>query len=235
MSELIHYLPLATTLVAAGFAPAVLGRWSRKRPAPHLFWWGIGVVCYGFGTLTESVTTLFGWSEPVFRAWYVSGALLGAAPLAQGTAYLMLQRRVAHGLTAALGLLVAVAATVVIRSPIDLAAVEPYGLTGAALAWPEARMFSPFINTYALVLLAGGAVVSALRYRGDPGLRHRFLGNVYIAMGAVLPGIGGTAARMGATEVLYMTELVGLVLIWVGYRYNVRRASHSTAGSSSLR
>jgi hypothetical protein len=34
------------------------------------------------GTLTESLTTLLGWQEPIFRAWYVSGALLGAAPLA---------------------------------------------------------------------------------------------------------------------------------------------------------
>lgn len=134
----------------------------------------------------------------------------------------MLPRRVAHGSTVALGLLVAVAASIVLRSPIDPAAVEPHGLTGAALAWPEARLFSPFINSYALVVLAGGAVVSALRYRGDPDVRHRFLGNVYIAVGAVLPGIGGTAARMGATEVLYVTELVGLVLIWIGYRYNVR-------------
>lgn len=222
MPGLVHYLPIATTLVAATFAPAVLARWKRKRPAPHLFWWGVGIVCYGFGTLTESVTTVFGWSEPVFRAWYVSGALLGAAPLAQGTAYLMLERRLAHALTLIVGVLVAIGATVVLRSPIDPAAVEAHLLTGAALAWPEARLFSPFINSYALVVLAGGAVLSALRYRGRSDTRERFLGNVSIAVGAVLPGIGGTAARMGATEVLYVTELVGLVLIWTGYRLNVR-------------
>jgi hypothetical protein len=27
---------------------------------------------------------------------------------------------------------------------------------------------------------------------------------------------------MGYTEVLYVTELVGIVLIWTGYRWNVR-------------
>ncbi|MEX2467173.1 MAG: hypothetical protein WD995_09690 [Gemmatimonadota bacterium] len=224
MPTLVHYLPVATTLVAAVFAPSVLARWRRKRPAPHLFWWGLGIGVYGLGTLTESITTLFGWHEAVFRAWYVSGALLGAAPLAQGTAYLMLPRRVAHALTAVLGLVVAVAAGVVLQSPIDLTAVEPYRLTGAALAWPGARMFSPFINSYAVVLLVGGAAVSALHYRGDPRERHRFLGNVLIAFGALLPAIGGTAARMGATEVLYVTELAGLVLIWWGYRFNVSEA-----------
>ena len=42
-----------------------------------------------------------------------------------------------------------------------------------------------------------------------------------IAIGAILPGIGGTATRMGYTEVLYVTELIGLLLIWTGYRISV--------------
>ena len=43
-----------------------------------------------------------------------------------------------------------------------------------------------------------------------------------IAIGAILPGIGGTATRMGYTEVLYVTELAGLLLTWIGYRMSVR-------------
>ncbi|WP_405284459.1 hypothetical protein V3331_02605 [Gaopeijia maritima] len=41
-------------------------------------------------------------------------------------------------------------------------------------------------------------------------------------MGALLPGIGGMATRMGHTEVLYVMELIGLLLIWAGYRFNVK-------------
>ena len=37
-------------------------------------------------------------------------------------------------------------------------------------------------------------------------------------MGALLPGIGGTFTRFGHVEVLYVTELIGIVLIYVGYR-----------------
>jgi hypothetical protein len=40
--------------------------------------------------------------------------------------------------------------------------------------------------------------------------------NVLIAAGAILPGIGGTATRMGYVEVLYVTELIGLLLTWAG-------------------
>ena len=221
MPTLVHYLPIATTVVAALFAPKILRRWWAKRPAPHLFWWGLGVVMYGVGTATESATTLFGWNEAVFRSWYISGALLGGAPLAQGTVYLLFSRKVADRMAALLVAFIAVAAVFVLLSPIDYSAVEPHRLTGRVMEWRHARLFSPFINIYAAIFLIGGAVLSAWRWRGRPEGRHRFIGNCFIAVGALLPGIGGTATRMGHTEVLYVTELVGLTLIWIGYRYNV--------------
>ena len=74
---------------------------------------------------------------------------------------------------------------------------------------------------YAVVFLIGGAILSALRYSRDRVTRHRMFANVLIAVGAILPGIGGTATRMGYTEVLYVTELAGLLLIWAGYRISV--------------
>ena len=101
------------------------------------------------------------------------------------------------------------------------------------MEWRAARLFSPFVNTYAAVFLIGGAALSALRYRTDASMRHRFVGNVYIALGALLPGIGGTATRMGHTEVLYVMELIGIVLIWIGYRYNVGPPAVTSASFSS--
>jgi hypothetical protein len=65
-------------------------------------------------------------------------------------------------------------------------------------------------------------VLSAMRYSLRPETRHRMWANVLIAIGAILPGIGGTATRMGYVEVLYVTELAGLLLIWAGYRMSVR-------------
>jgi len=218
----VHYIPIVTTVLAALFAPIVFKRWQLRRPAPHLWWWSAGIVIYGVGTFTEGFTTLFGWNEVVFRSWYISGALLGGAPLAQGTVYLMFSRRTANAMTALLITVVGVAATVVLLAPIDLTLVEPHRLTGSVMQWRAARLFSPFINTYAAIFLIGGAVVSAWRYRSAPETRHRFVGNCFIALGALLPGIGGAATRMGYTEVLYVMELIGLTLIWVGYTYNVR-------------
>ena len=101
-------------------------------------------------------------------------------------------------------------------------AASPYRLSGSVMEWQWVRLFSPLVNLYAFVFLVGGAALSAWRYRGKAETRHRLIGNVLIAVGALLPGIGGMATRMGHTEVLYVTELVGIVLIWAGYRWNVR-------------
>jgi hypothetical protein len=231
----VHYLPLATTAFAAWFAPQLFSRWLARRPAPHLFWWGVGVTLYGVGTLTESLTTLFGWHDAVFRLWYITGALLGGAPLAQGTAYLLLRRKVADRITMGIGFLVAVAATALLLSPIDASKIEVHRLSGAVIGWTWVRAISPFINSYAFLMLVGGALVSAWRYRGIPEYRGKVRGNLLIACGGILPGIGGAFTRFGHVEVLYVTEMFGLLLIYSGYRANIAAREASTRPPAAMR
>lgn len=233
MRQAVHFLPIATTVVAFAFALAVLRRYRERRSGPHLLWWAVGIAVYGLGTLTEAAVTLFGWHEWLFRAWYITGALLGGAPLAQGTVYLLLRRRSADLLTALLVPFIAIAAGFVLVTPIDHSLVEPYRLTGKVIAWHWVRLFSPFINTYAVIFLVGGAILSAWRYRADPAAYPRFIGNLLIAVGALLPGIGGAATRFGYTEVLYVAELAGLILIWQGYATIVRATEAAPAPAAA--
>lgn len=222
MRPLVDYMPIGTSLMALTFALVIAQRYRQRRSGPHLLWWAAGVLTFAAGTLTEASVTLLGWHLALFKAWYITGALLGGAPLAQGTVYLLCARRTANRLSVALVTFIAVAALAAVLSPVDTALVEPYRLTGKVLAWQWVRLFSPFINTYAVVFLIGGAIASAVRYSRRRETHHRFVGNVLIAVGALLPGIGGTATRLGYTEVLYVTEFLGLALIWAGYRWNVR-------------
>ena len=223
-ADFIYFIPVATTIVAALFSTIVLRRYA-ERGGTHLLWWGVGLILYGVGTLTESLTSIFGWNEWVFRFWYITGALCGGAPLAQGTVYLMMKRRTAHVLSALLVSAILAGAVLVFLSPTNYAAVDGHRLSGAALGWQKIRLLSPFINTYAAIFLIGGAIVSAIRYRTQPDKRNKYVGNIWIAIGAILPGIGGTFTRFGHVEVLYVTEFVGLLLIYLGYRYNVSPAS----------
>ncbi|HLF34721.1 MAG TPA: hypothetical protein VI583_10800, partial [Cyclobacteriaceae bacterium] len=148
--------------------------------------------------------------------WYVVGALLGGAPLAQGTVYLLFSKKTANILTALLVIVVITASVFVFLSPVDPSLAADGRLSGKVLEWQWVRLFSPFINTYALIFLFGGAVFSAWKYYRNRAMR-RFLGNVYIAIGALLPGIGGSFTRFGYVEVLYVTELLGLLCMYVGY------------------
>lgn len=232
MPSPVHYIPIFTTILALGFA-AVLFRRYRERERRHLLWWGIGMLTFAAGTITESLTTLTGWHAGIFRVWYITGALLGGAPLAQGTVYLLLSKRTADRLTVLLVSAVVAGSICVLLSPLDYGLVEAHRLSGKVLVWRWVRYLSPFINLYALVFLVGGAILSAVRYAKRRETRHRALANVAIATGGILPGIGGTFTRFGHVEVLYVTEFLGLLLIALGYRLSVGPGSQHPRDASA--
>ena len=136
----------------------------------------------------------------------------------KGTVYLVMKRKTADRLAVAMVTYIAMASAFVMATPIVTELVEPHRLSGEAMAWQWVRLFSPVVNLYAVVFLIGGAIWSAMKYRREGGAGGRVRGNVLIAVGAILPGIGGSFARAGVVEVLYVTELIGLLLIWAGYR-----------------
>ena len=226
----IHYMPILTTLIAAVFSWIIYSRY-RERGGMHLLWWSGGVLVYGMGTFAESWITLLGWNIVIFKFWYIVGALLGGAPLAQGTVWFLYKNKTAKLLTIALVSYFFISAFFVLLSEVHLDKVDPFLPSGKVFVWQWVRAFSPFLNTYAVIFLIGGAIISANRYRKhirDESLsslvaRDRFLGNVYIAAGAILPGIGGISSRAGYTEVLYIGELTGIILIWIGYWYNTSK------------
>lgn len=214
----IHYIPVATTFFSVYFLVILYQHWRQKKTAMHIFWWMLGVLFYGAGTVTESINTLAGFSTANFRAWYILGALLGGAPLAQGTVYLLMKKRTAGILSIILVTVVVVASVFVIFSPLHPELIENNRMTGKILEWKFIRYMTPFINLYAFAFLVGGAVYSAVKYAKNISYKNRFLGNVCIAIGGLLPGIGGSFTKFGYVEVLYVTEFVGLAFIYTGYR-----------------
>ena len=111
-----------------------------------------------------------------------------------------------------------VASYYVIKTPVLIPENFDFRLTGAVFEWEWVRDFSPIINIYSFLFLVGGAIYSATKYYGLKDRKAHFKGNIYIAIGALLPGIGGTFTRMGYVEVLFITELLGLLLIYFGYK-----------------
>lgn len=217
MQTVAEYLPILTTILSIFFVREIYLHY-RERRTTYLLWWTIGVLTFGLGTLAESIHVLAGWHPVNLKYWYIIGALMGGFPLAQGSVYLLMNRKFANTTTWLYCILIAVAAVCVILTPITLPPDYDYKLTGAVFEWKWVRYFSPFINIYAFIFLVGGAIWSAIKYSRAADKPARFKGNVFIAIGGLLPGIGGTFTRMGYVEVLFVTELIGLILIYVGYR-----------------
>jgi hypothetical protein len=213
----IHYIPILTTVLSALFAASLYRRWTVRK-APHLWWWAFGITTYGLGTAVESLITLFGNTVLLTKLWYVAGAILGGYPLAQGSLYLSWDRRLANRLTIISLTFVVVSSVLVILSPVNIAALEATRPSGAILGWTWVRLLTPFINLYAVFFLIGGAIRSAWRHYYDKGHFYRAAGNALIALGAILPGIGGSFAKAGMVEVLYVAECIGLIVIWAGDR-----------------
>lgn len=217
--RLSHYIPIFTTVISAVFSYQIIKRYMSKKEALYLLWWGIGVAIYGAGTLVESVNTLFGWSELNFKLWYIFGALLGGAPLALGSVYLLAGKKAGHTGVVLLLSAVSITSVFVFLSPINYELVDPLVLNSKVLGWQSIRLVSPFINGLAGIFLIGGAFYSAFKYKKAAEMRNRYIGNIYIAIGAILPGIGGGFSRAGFTEALYLGEFLGIILIWYGYKY----------------
>ncbi len=217
MNHITEYIPILTTLFSVYFVKEIFTHY-RQRNTKYLLWWTIGVLTFGLGTLSESINVLFGWNPVNLRYWYIVGALLGGFPLAQGSVYLLMNRKFANFTTYFFVTLIVFASICVIFTPISIPEGFDYKLTGAVFEWKWVRYFSPFINLYAFVFLVGGAIYSAIKYYRMVDKQARFKGNVFIAIGGLLPGIGGTMTRLGHVNVLFVTELIGLIMIFIGYR-----------------
>jgi hypothetical protein len=215
----VHYLPIATTVVSIAFLIAISLRAIPRKWPPHLLWWAIGITTYGLGTALESSVTLFGNSPELTRWWYWAGAILGGYPLATGTVYLLMKRRLAHICTGISLAVVVFASVAVFLTPLNTDALEPHRPSGAVIGWQWVRLLTPFINGYAALFLVGGAFYSSFFFAFKHNKGRRALGTTLIAIGGILPGVGGGMAKAGIVEALYIGELVGLIFIWLGYHF----------------
>ena len=225
--------------MAAVLAGEVLWRWWHKRSA-HLLLWGVGLLLYVLAGACEVVLS-FGWSALAFRLWYWSGALMIPPILGQGTMHLLVRRKgVALGFTLAV-LFAAYASLVwVLSVQLDAGQFHPNGDIARFLtesyrailpASPIRKVLPPILNGYGTLLLAGGAVYSAALFLRKQVLPNRVVGNVLIAVGGLLPALGGTLIKLAedysvlsglGAAVKYVAILLGVLVMWVGFRWSGR-------------
>jgi hypothetical protein len=235
MPSLSFIISLISTLVSGVFAFIVLKRWSAKR-RPHLLAWGIGLVLYTIGTLSQIVLN-FTWSPLFFALWYWCGALMVAPWLGQGTVYLLVRRgNIARNIQMALILVgVMTLPWTLFLTPFNAQAWHPGAdltriykdevqadgsvipgiMTGSSRG--TVRFFSPIMNVWGTIALVGGAIYSAWIFRRKQIMRNRVVGNWLIALGGLMPALAGALIRLGDPSFQYLGALLGAILIFVGF------------------
>jgi hypothetical protein len=219
----MHYISLLSTVVTFIFAAAVFNRYRHKK-GNHLLMWGIGLVFYGLGTLTEVVLS-FTFSVLALKIWYLTGAMLTAAWLGQGTVFLLVRKPgVARALLIALTGVSLIAAVLVFAAPLTPAAAG-YDVSQAVSAQYKdilvrsgwITLLTILLNIYGTLTLVGGAIYSAFLFWRKKVLINRVVGNILIAAGALFPAMAGSLVKAGLVDWLYVSELLGVVIMYIGF------------------
>ena len=219
----MNYISILSTIISFIFAASVFNRYRYKK-GMHLLFWGIGLVFYGLGTLTEVILS-FTFSALALKVWYLTGAMLTAAWLGQGTVFLLVRRRNVANILAGILIGVSVLALVLIL-------VAP--LTSAAGAYNSSQPVSAqykdilvrsgaitfltiLLNIYGTLALVGGAIYSAYLFWRKKVLLNRVVGNILIAAGALMPAMAGSFIKAGLVDWLYVSEFLGVILMYIGF------------------
>ena len=101
---LASILTAGAALLAFLMALALLDQWRERRGSYQLAW-AIGSLLFGVGAAAEAIGAAAGWNPELFKVWYLAGAVLNAAWLGLGTAFLLGKTRFgyAYAVLAALG------------------------------------------------------------------------------------------------------------------------------------
>jgi len=190
-------LPLLSSLVSFLFAGLTFAQWRARRRSFQLVW-TLGLLWYGISAGTEFWGGAFGWSEPVYRLWYLIGALFVAAYLGMGTIYLLAKTRFGYfaAFTIFLGGLFAILSQLRLQSegrpadPRDVAAVIGFATltaVGVGLATRLRREYAAHVAMGALVLaslamtyIVLSAPLAAPGYALDPA--------THVPVGSAVPG-----------------------------------------------
>ena len=217
-------LPVAAALLALLFTLLLLRSFARRRAGQKLLWAG-GFALFAAATAAEAIGQGSGWGAGLFRTYYLCGGVLTVAWLGAGSAWLLLPRRGRDVLAG--GLLVATvsAAISVFIAPVSANALAhaPSGapphdsaLAGHGFLWAVA------LNSFGTAFLIGGALYSILR-------RRNVRSNLWIASGALVLALATSMTRAGEYSFVYLGELVGIALMFVGFNLSGKPPARAPA------
>lgn len=230
-------LPLVATVVAWEFALALFRRWRAAR-RPYLRSWAISLFFFAAGTAYLWYGEAFGWSGPVFRGFYICGALLSVPWLAMGELELLARPTVTRIVLAFLVLFSLDGAFVVAASKfVQGKVVSGYAVPqGSDYFGALPRTLVVLSNAIGTLVVVGGTLWSGWRSRGrGPAARARFRGTLVITAGVLIAAAGGALTFLSKVNSQAATLATGVAVMYAGFVLASRRPGSHRADRSARR
>ena len=196
-------LAFAAALLALRLAGLLAGRW-RARREPQIAAWGAGLGAYAVASAALAWGAASGWSDAVFRVYYLFGGLLTAPLLGVGSLLLAGRRWAAPLGLVYTGLAVGVAVAVPLTVPV---AGDSIPEAQEHLDFVPARLLAVLGNTAGTVAVVGVALLT---------IRRRPAGNALIVAGVAVAAAGSGLAGLGVAETAAFIAAAA-VLLYAGF------------------
>ena len=129
--------PALTAALAALFALLLFEQYAHRR-GPFQLAWGLGASAFATAAAAEAIAASSGWSEALYRTWYLSGAVWTAGWLGAGT--LLLLGRTRFGYWFAFSLAIAGLVTILVARRLEDPGAGPIALAYSLISWATAAI-----------------------------------------------------------------------------------------------
>jgi len=212
--------PIFSTLISA-LCAIVIARDAKRKPRPDKLAWAVAFTLFAMASLCEVIGSLSEWTPFLVRTYYLAGAVLVVGYLALGELYLLAGNKIARVAPGATILVTAFATALVFNSPVDETKLAHEGWE--ALERSIALTITTItLNAGGTLVIVGGLLYSAWKFKRAGLYRNRMIGCVLIAVGTLIVAMGGTATRLGQREYFYVMMSIGVATIFLGYLWTRR-------------
>jgi hypothetical protein len=207
-------LAVAAARVALAFSMATFERWLARPDRRHELAWAIAFLLFSLASASLAAGAALGWNGVWFRFFYLFGAIANVPFLAVGTIYLLGGRTAGDRSLAFVGAWVAFSAGVLAVAPLTHAIPRDALPQGSDVFGPLPRVLAATSSGVAALVVLGGALWSAWRFRRG----HMLWANLLIALGTLVTGASGLLnSVLDEMDGFAVTLVAGITIIFAGF------------------
>lgn len=205
----------AAALIALAFALSTYERWTL-RGRRHELAWSISLFQFSLAAAALAAGSGMGWNGPIFRTFFLFGAIVNVPWLALGTVYLLAGERRGNRAAVGVALYSAFAAGVVMTAAFTAPLPAEELARGKDVFEALPRILAAAGSGIGALVVFAGAAWSAVRFaRSAPRMA---LANTLIALGTLVLSASGLLNSLLGEMLAFSTSLaVGVAVLFGGF------------------